>query len=65
VQLVVACVAFLPVLTLLYGVWVGRTQLAGRALATTIVLYALWALLNDAAVHGWNDRRLISSVLAP
>jgi hypothetical protein len=63
VQLIVACVAFIPVLTLVYGVWVGRTRLAWFALANTVAVYALWALLNDAAVHGWDDLRLIPSML--
>jgi hypothetical protein len=64
VQLIVACVAFVPVLTLIYGVWVGRTRLAWLALGNALVIYAVWAILNDAATHGWDNMRLVPSVLS-
>jgi hypothetical protein len=59
VQFVLACVGFLPMFALIGAVWVGRTRLVWLAVASAIVLYALWALLNDAATHSWNDLRLL------
>jgi hypothetical protein len=53
VQLVLAVVGLLPAGTLIYATWTGRRRLAVLSLVTGLVVYALWGLLNDAAVHGW------------
>ena len=64
VQLIVAGTAVIPVFTLVYGLWAGRTRLAWCALAATVAVLAVWALLNDAAVHGWDQLRLVPGVFA-
>ena len=32
-----------------------RWQRAAASFALTLVNYVVWAILNDAAVHGWDD----------
>jgi hypothetical protein len=59
IAFIVACTGFVPVLTLAWALWAGRIRLAGLAFASAIVIYGLWALLNDAATHGWNDLWLL------
>ena len=58
-QFLVACAGFVPVLVLARALWLRSSRLAWVALATTIVVYGLWALLNDAATHGWNQLSLL------
>jgi hypothetical protein len=36
-----------------------KKWLAGLALAVGVPLYLAWAVLLDAAVHGWDDLKLI------
>lgn len=55
VQLMLACGGLLPMLTLARALWRGHSRRATLAFASAIVVYTLWALLNDAATHGWND----------
>ena len=57
-QLVVALVGVAVAAAMLAFVWRGRTRLARGALAAAIAIFALWAVLNDASVHGW-DRDMV------
>jgi uncharacterized BrkB/YihY/UPF0761 family membrane protein len=52
-QLTLAVVGLVPAGLLVYAVASGRKRLALGALAAGVLCYLGWALLNDAAVHGW------------
>jgi hypothetical protein len=52
-QLAVAVVGLVPTALFAYAVSSGRKRLALGALAAGVLCYLGWALLNDAAVHGW------------
>lgn len=52
-QLRVAVLGAVPVGTLVYASATKRRRLAVASLVICVVIYALWGLLNDAAVHGW------------
>jgi hypothetical protein len=51
-QLMVALVGLAPAATLLYATARWRPRLAAWALASGVVTYALWGLMNNVAVHG-------------
>jgi hypothetical protein len=55
VQFIIAVVGVLPVATLLYASLTARRRLVAVSLVLGIFVYALWGLLNDAAVHGWGN----------
>ena len=58
-QLTVALVGLVPAVALLVAVALRRRRLAWLTLALGVAVYLTWALLVDAAVHGWDDLRLV------
>ncbi len=58
-QLVVAAAAGVPAMVLA-GALIARKRRTGiLALALSVILYGMWALLVDGAVHGWDRLTLI------
>jgi hypothetical protein len=58
-QYVLTIVGFVPALTLVVAAVLGKSRLAVAALAVGLPLYAVWAVLLDAAIHGWDDLKLL------
>jgi hypothetical protein len=58
-QLGVAAAAGVPAIVLA-GALVAHRRLTGvLALVLAVILYGTWAVLADAAVHGWDDLKLM------
>jgi len=58
-QLGVAAAGAIPSIVVA-GALVARKRLAGvLALVLAVLFYGTWAVLADAAVHGWDDLKLI------
>lgn len=57
-QLVVALVGVAAAAAMVGFAWRGRARRAREALAAAVAIFALWAVLNDASVHGW-DRDML------
>lgn len=58
-QLTVATAAIAPSLALAVAVLTRKRRTALLGLAAAIAFDAAWAVLADAAVHGWDDLRLV------
>jgi hypothetical protein len=58
-QLTVAIVGIAPALALVVATALGRRWLAAVALALGLAIYIAWAVLLDAAIHGWDDLKLV------
>jgi hypothetical protein len=58
-QFVLAIVGFVPALTLVIAAVLGKRWLVVAALAVGLPLYAVWAVMLDAAIHGWDDLKLV------
>ena len=58
-QFVLAVIGLAPALVLFVAVALGKKRLAALALAVGVPLYLAWAVLLDAAVHGWDDLKLV------
>jgi hypothetical protein len=58
-QFVLAMIGLVPAFVLVVAVAVQKKWLATLALGVGLPLYFAWALLLDAAVHGWDDLKLI------
>ena len=58
-QLAVAIAAIAPTLVLAVALPTGKRRATLLGLATAVVFYATWAVLADAAVHGWDDLKII------
>jgi hypothetical protein len=58
-QYVLAIVGLVPAVALVVAVLFSKRRLAIGAVAVGVPLYLAWALLLDAAVHGWDDLKLI------
>jgi len=41
------------------AVWRGKYRQAAAWLLGAMLTYALWAILNDAMIHGWHHLTLI------
>jgi hypothetical protein len=52
-QLVTAIAGLLSAGGLVWAVWSKRRRVAVAMLVVGVAVYAGWAVLNDAAVHGW------------
>lgn len=57
-QQVVAIIGLVPAVVLVVAAALGKRRLAALALVVGVPLYLTWAILLDAAVHGWDDLRL-------
>jgi hypothetical protein len=58
-QFILAVIGLLPALVLVVAAALRKKRLAALALAVGVPLYLAWAVLLDAAVHGWDDLKLI------
>jgi hypothetical protein len=58
-QYIVAIVGLVPAVALVLAVALKKRWLAAVALAVGVPLYLAWAVLLDAAVHGWDDLKLL------
>jgi hypothetical protein len=58
-QFILAMIGLVPALLLVVAVAVRKRWVATLALAVGVPLYLAWAVLLDAAVHGWDDLRLV------
>jgi hypothetical protein len=58
-QFVLAMIGLAPALVLVVAAALGKKRLAAVALAVGVPLYLAWALLMDAAIHGWDDLKLV------
>jgi hypothetical protein len=58
-QFILAIIGLVPALVLLVAAALRRKRLAALALAVGVPLYLAWAVLLDAAVHGWDDLKLV------
>lgn len=58
-QLVVAFIGLIPVTMLLVAALRAKARSAQIWAAISVVVYIIWAVLNDAAVHGWDNLVLL------
>jgi uncharacterized membrane protein len=58
-QFILAVIGLVPALVLVVATALRKKRLAALALAVGVPLYLAWAGLLDAAVHGWDDLKLI------
>lgn len=59
-QFLVACIGIAPAILLVCDT-MRRSRRALLWLALGIVTYVAWAVLLDAAIHGWDDLKLLPS----
>ena len=52
-------IGLVPALTLVVAAAARKRWLAALALAVGVPLYRAWAVLLDAATHGWDDLTLV------
>jgi hypothetical protein len=57
-QLIVALVGLLPAGLFTWALCTRRDRQARLWLATGIVIYLAWGVLNDASVHGWSHLKV-------
>jgi hypothetical protein len=57
IQVLVALLGLLPAIFMVRAVWRAENRRAMAWLMLALVTYALWAILNDAMVHGWHNAR--------
>lgn len=58
-QYVVAIAGVVPALALVVAAALQKRRLAMVAVAVGVPTYLAWAVLLDAAVHGWDDLKLL------
>ena len=58
-QFTLAIVGLAPALLLVIGAALAKRHLVAAALLLGVPLYLTWAMLLDAAVHGWDDLKLV------
>ena len=58
-QFIVALVGLAPAFLLIVAAAFGKRRLALLALGVGLAVYFAWALMMDAAVHGWDDLKLV------
>jgi hypothetical protein len=58
-QFIVATIGLVPALLLVVAAALPKRRLAVLALAVGVPVYLAWAFLTDAAIHGWDDLKLI------
>jgi hypothetical protein len=57
-QLMVALAGLIPVGVMLWASLRGRYVLALLCFLAAVLLYLAWGVLNDAAVHGWDELKV-------
>lgn len=63
--LTLAVVGIAPAVQTIRHAAAGRLRAASAWLSAALVAYAGWAILIDAAVHGWDDLMLLSCARSP
>jgi hypothetical protein len=58
IQLLVALAGLIPLVAMLRASIQRKTMLAFGLFFIAILIYAAWAVLNDAAVHGWDNLKI-------
>ena len=58
-QYVLAIVGFAPAVTIVVAAALQSRRLAALTLAVGVPTYLAWGVLLDAAVHGWDDLKLL------
>lgn len=58
-QLVLAIIGLVPALVLVVAAALRKRRIAALAMAIGVPVYLAWAVLMDAAVHGWDDLKLV------
>jgi hypothetical protein len=58
-QLTLAIIGLIPSFVLVLAALLGKRRLAIAAVVLGVPLYLAWALVLDAAVHGWDDLKLL------
>jgi hypothetical protein len=58
-QLTLAIIGLVAAFVLFLAALFGKRRLAIAAVVVGVPLYLTWALLLDAAVHGWDDLKLL------
>jgi hypothetical protein len=58
-QFTLAIVGLIPSFVLVLAALLGMRRLAIAAVVVGVPLYVVWAILLDAAVHGWDDLKLL------
>ena len=58
-QLALALVGLITACVLVLAALLGKRRVAGAAVVVGVPLYLAWALVLDAAVHGWDDLKLL------
>jgi hypothetical protein len=58
-QYKLALIGLIPSSVLVLAALLGKRRLAIAAVVVGVPLYVVWALLLDAAVHGWDDLKLV------
>ena len=54
-QLLVALAGLIPLVAMFRASIQRKTRLALGLFLTAVLIYGAWAVLNDAAVHGWDN----------
>jgi hypothetical protein len=58
-QFILAMIGLVPALVLVVAAALGKRRMAVLALSVGVPLYVAWAILMDAAIHGWDDLKLV------
>ena len=58
-QFTLAMIGLVPALVLVAAAAPGKKRMAAVALLVGVPLYLAWAFLMDAAIHGWDDLKLV------
>lgn len=58
-QFILALIGLVPALVLVVAAALDRKRMAAFAVAVGVPLYLTWAFLMDAAIHGWDDLKLV------
>jgi hypothetical protein len=58
-QFILATIGLAPALVLVVAAALRRRRMVALALAVGGPVYLAWAILMDAAIHGWDDLKLV------
>jgi hypothetical protein len=58
-QLIVGVIGLIPAAAMVYYSFSGSSRRAVIAFVTGLIVWAVWAVLNDAAVHGWGHNMVL------
>ena len=58
-QFLLATIGLVPALLLVVAAALRKRRLAVLALTVGVPVYLAWAILMDAAIHGWDDLKLV------